>query len=143
MSRRIRVIERVEKPTFSQQLEERAKEIIRTARRDDTAASITLGLQRELALALDHIDSVHLLHENLRRNLLRHECYLSTEILQREPRGSQVYRDERLPERDRLRDRLREIDAERRRLAMWHEEHLARLHDRLLTLFNRFTQLQP
>ena len=64
--------------------------------------SITFGIRREIALTLDHIERTRALHQELRRNLLRHECYLSTEILQREPRGHQVYDDYRLPERDRV-----------------------------------------
>ena len=141
MSRRIRVIEPVVTHDFAQHLEERAKEAIQSRDQEDST-SITSGLQREMSLALDHIERTRQLHDNLRRNLRQHELYLLTEILQREPRGSQVYRDYRLPERDRLRDRLRELDAERRRLAIWHEEHRSRLHDRLLTLFNRLTQLE-
>ena len=141
MAKRIRITE-VRKPaSFGERLEDRTREAIRD-RPGRESSAVTEGTRRELALTLDHIERIHALHENLRRNLKQHELYLSTEILQREPRGSQVYRDYRLPERDRLRDRLREIDAERRRLAMWREEHVARLHDRLLALYNRLTQLQ-
>src|SRR6185295_2810210 len=112
MARRIRVIEHPKPVTFGERLEDRVRESIRN-RPGREKSPITAGTQWELALALDHIKRIHELHENLRHNLRQHELYLLTEILQREPRGSQVYRDYRLPERDRLRDRLRELDAER------------------------------
>ena len=44
--------------------------------------------------------------------------------------------------RDRLRDRLRTVEKERRRLLISEEEQFRPLHDRLLTLLNRHNQLQ-
>jgi hypothetical protein len=95
-----------------------------------------------MALALDHIQGVRWLHKNLRRGLLRLECYIDTEIMQREPRPPFFY-DERLPERDMLRARLLKIEQERRRLAVAEVERLQPLHDRLLTLVLRHGLLRP
>ena len=93
-------------------------------------------IEGQLALTLSHIDSVRRLQRDLRRSLLRQELYLDTEIMQREPREP-VYEDPRLKERDMLRDRLRRVEHERRRLALVEEESLRGLHDRLLEVLNR------
>ncbi len=94
-----------------------------------------------MALTLDQLEGIRKVHDKARRSLLRQECYLDTEITQREPRPP-VYEDLRLSERDRLRDRLRTIEKERRTLLLLEEEELRPLHDRLLTLLNRHDQLQ-
>jgi hypothetical protein len=145
MAHRIRIVEHVPPVTFAVQLEQRARSLL-TNKADDRltgTSAISIGIRRELAMVLDHLGRLRFLHQGLRRNLLQHECYLLTEILQREPRGSQVYHDERLPERDRLRDRLREIDRERRHLAMVEEEQQRALSDRLLAVTNRLAFLAP
>lgn len=98
-------------------------------------------LTREMALTVDQLEGIRKVHDKARRSLLRQECYLDTEITQREPRPP-VYEDPRLPERDRLRDRLRAVEKERRKLLLSEEEQLRPLHDRLLTLLNRHDQLQ-
>ena len=129
--------------SFGDRLEERARGILATRDAPDVIndSPVMLGVEREIALALEHMERTRALHQELRRNLLRHECYLSTEILQREPRGHQVYHDYRLPERDRLRDRLRELERERRHLAMVEEDQMRGLRDRLLVLLNRSAML--
>ena len=140
MARRIRVIEHRRPPSFAGILEDKAREAIRKKKHDEDSSILSIT-RRDLALTLDHIRQVRALHERLRRNILQHECYLDTEIMQREPRGSQVYYDIRLPERDRLRDHLRELDKERRQLALMEERELRQLHDRLLSLLNRQDQI--
>ena len=134
--KRIRVIEKKRKRTFAERLEERARirsEGIENAPRNQTLSS---GLEQAIALTLDQIESVRRVHKNIRRNLLRIECYIDTEIRQREPRIP-VYRDGRIAERDMLRARLLQIEQERRRLELIEEEKLRSLHDRLLALMNR------
>ena len=137
MSRFIRVIEQKPKIGFSELLENRAQEIV--ARKAEPDTSPLSALEREIRLTLDQIERHRKLHANLRRSILRQECQLGTEIIQREPRPP-VYVDDRLPERDRLRDRLRKLDRERRSLAVEEESGLQAFHDRLLTLVNRHEQ---
>lgn len=139
--KRIRIIEHKPLPSFGERLEAKAGAVIRHNRSDDREYSITWTLERELALTLSHINRARSLHQQLHRNLLRQECYIDTEIIQRQPRIP-VYTDERLSERDRLRDRLRDIEKERRRLAVDYEAQLRSLHDRLLALLNRHTLLR-
>ena len=132
---RIRVIEHKAERTFAERLEERAREMLRESRQGNGRDTIS-ALERELAMTVNHIDSARATHESLRRSLLQQELYLDTEIIQRTPRQP-VHLDPRLPERDRLRDRLRELEKERRGRAVAKNETLRSLHDRLLDVMNR------
>ncbi len=62
--------------------------------------------------------------------------------MQREPRDP-VYRDPHLRERDVLRDRLRWIEHERRRLVLLENEAMRGFQDRLLELLNKRSMLAP
>lgn len=128
-------------PTFAQRAEARGRKIAGQPENRSDQDSPLATLSREIALTLDQIDGARRVHEQVRRSLLRQECYLDTEILQREPRPP-VYDDPRLPERDRLRDRLRAVEKERRQLLVAEEEQLRPLHDRLLVLLNRHELLR-
>lgn len=134
--KRIKVIKKKRRRSFSERLEERAS--VRAKRIEHAHGKRTLasGLEHAIALTLDQIEGVRGLHKKLQRDLIRIECYIGTEILRREPQIP-VYEDPRLPERDMLRARLLKIGQERRRLELIEEEKLRSLHDRLLTLLNR------
>lgn len=134
--KRIKVVKKKRKRTFSERLEERAR--VRTGRIEDAQRNRTLssGLEQAIALTLDQIEGVRRVQKKLQRDLLRIECYIGTEILRREPQIP-VYEDPRLPERDMLRARLLKIGRERRRLTLAEEEKLRELHDRLMALMNR------
>ena len=140
--RRIRILEKRKPPTFGETLEERARRLTKRVHDLPWAASPPSITKREIALTLDHIARFRDLHEHLRRNLVRLECYINTELLQLQPRGP-VYRDERFLERDKLKRRLFKIEEERRRLAVQKEERLQGLHERLLALLHRQALLQP
>lgn len=142
MASRIRVIEHKPAPSFAERLEAKAEALIHQARPGDQAFSITWTLEREVALTLSHIHQARSLHRALHRNLLRQECYLDTEIMQRMPRPHQYVHDH-LSIGERLRDRLRELEKERRHLAAIYVEKLQVLHDRLLILLNRHALLRP
>ncbi len=136
MARRVRIITKPRKPTFAERLEERARALTeqRTEKNDDRTLSSML--RRDIALTVNQIDDFRKLHERLRRNLHRIECYIQTEITQREPREP-VYEDRRIAERDMLRARLLNVEQERRRLAVSEEERLQAMHGRLLALMNK------
>ncbi len=138
--RRIRIIEHKPEKSFSERLENRVQALLASARNRDTSDPVVRIVERDLALALGHIRSVRNLHEQLRRDLTRVECYIETEIIQREPRIP-VYVDRRIGERDMLRARLLTIGQERRRLALAETEKMQALHDRLLALMNRRNSL--
>lgn len=114
---------------------------MQTAQADRADDPITAALERELSLTVSHLETLRRTHQSIERSLMRHECYLETEIIQREPRPP-VYVDPRLPERDRLRDRLRQIDEERRRWSTRYTEQMQTLLDRLLWLVNRHAQVR-
>ncbi len=136
MGRRIRIIERRARPSFSERLEERARVRAGGVETTRSTRNLSAGLEQAIALTLDQIESVRRVHKKLRRDLLRIECYIDTEIMQREPRIP-VYKDERIAERDMLRGRLLNIGQERRRLELIEEEKLRSLYDRLVALMNR------
>ncbi len=129
-------------PTFGQRVEGTARELTKRLKRNGADDAVHGTLVREMALTLDQIEGIHRVHHKMRRSLLRQECYLDTEIMQREPRPP-VYQDPRLAERDRLRDRLRGVEKERRQLLLFEGEQLRPLHDRLLSLVNKHRHLQP
>ena len=128
--------------SFAKNLEALAQSIrdrVATGGRNHTIVSM---LEQDIALAMDHIQGLRTLNHTLLRSLLRVECYIDTEIMQREPREP-AYIDERLAERDRLRNKLQKLEEERRRHAVTYREKMQELHDRLLSLLQRHAHLQP
>lgn len=136
MARRIRIVKSPRKPTFSERLEQRARSLTERRRDETDERTLSSMLRGDIALTVNQIDDLRRLHERLRRNLLRIECYIQTEITQREPREP-VYEDRRIAERDMLRARLLNIEQERRRLAISEADRLQALHGRLLGLMNK------
>ena len=132
----IRIIKKEKKLTFAEQLEQRARHLVKNAGKNQDRRGTTSALERELALTLSHMNHVRESHDRAQRSLLRQECYLDTEIIQREPQEP-VYQDPRLPERDRLRDRLRNVEKERRRLGLIEAGELRGLQSQLLDVMNR------
>lgn len=97
----------------------------------------TLGHQ--IALVLDQIEQWRSLHHTLSLSLLRQECYLDTDLHRlNQPRYVHYPYHYR---RDRLKDRLRGIEKERRELAISMTERLGPLHSKLLELVEQHTQL--
>ncbi len=137
----IRILGKKAKPTFGDTLEEKARQLKGNTEREG-AATVGSIVKQEIALVVNHMDRLRAVHKNLHRSLLQIECYVDTEIIQREPREP-VYIDYRLAERDRLRNRLFKIEEERRKLAVTHQDKMQALHDRLLSLMQRHAQLTP
>ncbi|MCH8147407.1 MAG: hypothetical protein IH987_05340 [Planctomycetes bacterium] len=139
--KRIRILNDKPPPSFSQRLELQAREIVRRGRQREGQDPIVLLIERDIALTLDHLDRLRDVHREIRSSLMRHECNLGTAILQRTP-PPPVYEDPRLPERDRLRDRIRHLDEERRRWSVQYVRDRQAILDRLLSLANRHRQLR-
>ncbi len=138
--RRIRILKASKRRTFVERLEERARRLAEQSSQPSTPDVMLDAMRHDIALTLNQIDNAHGAHARVRKSLFRQELYLDTEIMQREPRPP-VYDDPRLPERDRLRDRLRAVEKERRQLMLSEQEQLRPLHDRLLSLTNRLESL--
>lgn len=131
--------------SFTERLEDEARRLVlhhADERFPSSGESFFLGLEREIALTLHHLDRAREFHELQRRALTQTECYVETELMQMESRTPR-YAAYRFPEREKLQRRLAEIDSERRRGDGAREELLRRLHDRLLALMQRQSQLMP
>jgi len=126
---------------FGISLEERARILAGDLKPKGLETSITSSLEREIALVLDQIDETRVLHEGLRRKLIRVECEIGTDLMHLYPRPTQ-YVDEHWGERNSLNTRLQRIDEEKRRLAIEESEKLNTLHDRLLSLLNKLEHLR-
>jgi hypothetical protein len=124
---------------FARKLEAEAEQVL--AGRRSSGDSIEATIEREIALTFEHIQLERSLHRGERQSLLRIECYLDTEIMQRSPRPP-FYYDTRLDERDRLRDRLNALEHERRRLVAEYLSRMIGLQNRLLHLLNRHRQIR-
>ena len=142
MARQIREIEKTSKPTFGHRIERTARTITQRLENKVQDAPLLTSIERDIALTLHHIQDLRNMHEKLRSNLLRLECYIDTEITQREPRIP-VYQDDRIAERDMLRGRLLVIEQERRRLSILEHDKIRFLQDRLLSLTSKRYEFTP
>ena len=102
--------------------------------------SIPSIVRREIALTVDQIKRLKERHEEQFRHLLRIECYIGTDIKQLEQRIPR-YTPYHFPEKEKFKQRLFEIDKERRDLSLRLEEKTQGLEDKLLSLVNRCEQL--
>ena len=126
--------------SFGASLEGRVRAIVNRTRKQGWDMSSQGVIERDLALALDHVDRQRALHEKLRRSLLRQECYINTLRMLHEPRGPGFYtRNPQLL--DQLRRELQALESERRRVAAVAERERRELRDRLLILVNRHAML--
>ncbi len=143
MTRSIRIIEPPKpKPSFGQQLEERARALADRSNHEASRTAPTTGIEREIALTLDHLNRVRELHDDERHRLHQWEGTVNNELLQIEPRGP-VYVDLHTLHRQILRSRLFKIDDERRQLNLRESKEVQGLQDRLLQLLNAQAQLTP
>ncbi|MEN6384054.1 MAG: hypothetical protein ABFD79_02540 [Phycisphaerales bacterium] len=125
---------------FKKTLEEKANEIVAYPARAQWENSIPGMIRREIALTVDQIRRLQERHDEQFMRLLRVECYVDTELLnmeQRQPR----YAPYHFPEKDKLKQRLFDIEKERRNLSLRLEEKTQSLEDRLLSLINKHQQL--
>ena len=126
---------------FSAALEREARiNVDRHPADDHSDFSVTDSLVREIALVLDQLDSLRDLDDSQRLSLLRVECYTNTELMQMEQRTPR-YSPHRFPEREKFQRSLLRIEQDRRRLADTAADRERHLHDRLLSLVERFRLL--
>ncbi|HBG28975.1 MAG: hypothetical protein A2Y10_14865 [Planctomycetes bacterium GWF2_41_51] len=125
---------------FKKTLEEKANEIAAYPARVQWENSIPGMIRREIALTVDQIRRLQERHDEQFRRLLRLECYVDTELLQMEQRQPR-YAPYHFPEKDKLRQRLFDIEKERRNISLRLEEKTQGLEDRLLSLINKHQQL--
>jgi hypothetical protein len=75
------------------------------------------------------------------QELRQAECEIETELMQMEQRTPR-YSPYRFPEREKLQRRLARVGQERRKLTLTLAEKLDGLHDRLLSLLRKHTQVR-
>jgi len=126
---------------FGKTLEDRAEQLARDCGHALWENTIPGMLRREIALTVDQIIRLKERHDEQFRRLLRLECYVDTELLQMEARQPR-YVPYHFPEKEKLKQRLFEIEKERRILSMRLEEKIQGLETRLLSLINKHEQLE-
>ena len=125
---------------FSKTLEEKAEEMAALLRKEQWDRSVPSIIRREIALTVDQIQRLRKQHEEQFRHLLRIECYVDTDLLQLEQRIPR-YAPYHFPEKEKFKQRLFEIEKERRNLSLKLEKETRGLEDKLLELVNRCEQL--
>jgi ATP-dependent RNA circularization protein (DNA/RNA ligase family) len=125
---------------FTKTLEEKANQLAAYPFKDRWDDSVPSMLRREIALTVEQIQRLRDRHDEQFHRLLKVECYVDTELMQMEARQPQ-YVPYHFPEKDKLRQRLFDIEKERRNLSLRLEEKTQSLEERLLSLINRHQQL--
>ena len=126
---------------FIKSLEEKAELVASVPKRDQWDKSIPSIVRREIALTVDQIKRLKQCHEEQFLRLLQIECYVNTELMQMEQRMPK-YSPCRFPEREKFQKRLFEIEKERRNLSLKLEEKTQGLENHLLSLINKYEQLE-
>ena len=125
---------------FTKSLEEQAEHLTSVPKREQWDKSIPSIVRREIALTIDQIKRLKERHEEQFRRLLKLECYVGTDLMQLEQRIPR-YVPYHFPEKEKFKQRLFEIEKERRNLSLKLEEKTQGLEDRLLSLINKHEQL--
>ena len=127
--------DRPTKQGFSKTLEAKAEQIAERLTHKQWDYLPESFLEREIAHALGQLNRTRVLHQQLRRGLLREECYVDTELLRIDQPRYPIYHYQR--HRAWLKDKLHAIERERRHLAQVEDQTVQGLHDRLLELLHR------
>ena len=125
---------------FTKSLEEKAEHLASVPKREQWDKSIPSIVRREIALTVDQIKRLKERHDEQFRRLLRIECYVGTDLMQLQQRIPR-YAPYHFPEKEKLKQRLFEIEKERRNLSLRLEEKTQGLEDKLLSLINRHEQI--
>ncbi len=125
---------------FTKSLEEKAEFLASVPKREQWDKTIPSIVRREIALTVDQIKRLKEKHEEQFLRLLRIECYVDTDLMQLEERIPR-YVPYHFPEKEKFKQRLFEIEKERRNLSLRLEEKTQGLEERLLALVNRCEQL--
>lgn len=126
---------------FGKTLEDKANELAAETVLTPWDTSIPAMLRREIALTVEQLEQIKFLTQDQHRRLLRLECDINTEILQNQ-QGIPWYVRPHFPEEQKLKQRLFELDKERRNLSVRLHDKKQTLEDRLLSLINKHEQLE-
>lgn len=123
-------------------LEDKCRRIVRKQKQQPTEPTPVTFIGREMALTLDHMDTVRDRQKDLKKQLLEKELYCHSEIMNLEHRPS--LRNNWL-EQTRLKNEFNRMldraEWHAQRLAIENESALQHLQKRLLELWNMYDQL--
>ena len=125
---------------FSRALQDKARQLAAGSSDTQWDPSIPATVRREIALAVDQINRQKESHDKQLRELLQMECAIGTDLMELEQRIP-WYTTNSLPEKDTLKQRLFDIEKDRRKLNQKHQEKLHALEDRILNLIHKHQQL--
>ena len=125
---------------FGKTLEDKADQLAAEANIRQPNTSIPGMLRREIALTVDQMKRLRDRHDEHFHRLLRLECYVDTDLMQLQQRIPR-YTPYHFPEKEKFKQRLFDIEKERRSLSLRVEEKTQGLEDRLLNLINKHEQL--
>jgi hypothetical protein len=125
---------------FRNTLEEKANELAAERGMMQWNTSIPSMLRREIALTVDQLEQIKFLTKDQMRHLLRQECDINTSMKQFR-QGIPWYTASRFPEEQKLKQRLFDIEKERRKLDIQYHDKRTTLEDRLLSLINKHEQI--
>jgi len=125
---------------FSKTLEEKARQLAANSKDQYWDTSIPATISREIALTIDQINRQRESHKRQLRQLLQMECSVGTDLMELEQRIPR-YALNHIPEKGKLKQKLFDIEKERRKLNLNLQEKIHSLEDRLLNLVNKHQQL--
>lgn len=127
---------------FTEELEARCRRIVRQQNWELSHGAPTTSLRREMALLLSEMDSLRERHERQRKQLLRRELDLGTQILNLEDRIDLIPNWlERRRAVNEAKHTLDQLMFQRERVSWETESSLQRIRVRLLELWNLHDQL--
>jgi hypothetical protein len=125
---------------FAKTLEEKANQLAAYPLKQQWDDSISSMIRREITLTVEQIQRLRERHDEQFNRLLRVECYVDTELMQMEQRQPR-YVPYHFPEKEKLKQRLFDIEKERRNLSIRLEDKTQSLEERLLSLINKHQQI--
>lgn len=126
--------------SISKNLEDKANQLAAEVRISQWDTSIPSMLCRQIALTREQLEQIKFLTRDQMRRLLQQECDINTEMMffrQSIP----WYTTPRFAEEQTYKQRLFDIERERRSLSQQYQEKKRTLEDRLLDLLNKHQQL--
>ena len=125
---------------FKKNLEAKANELAELTPNQIWDVSIPSIIRREIALTVEQINQLKKLHKEQFLKLLRIECHVATDLRQLKQHIPR-YAPYHFPEKEKFKQRLFEIEKERRNLSLRLEEKTQGLEEKMLSLINRHEQL--
>ena len=131
----------VRRESFTDTLEQRARDAISSCSSWEVEGfSASSILKDEMALTLHQLSGLRARGKKIEESLLREESEINTELMQMEQRTPR-YSPYRYPEREKMQRRRSRIKEQQRNLAIAHDQRLATLHERLLSLVGKHRQV--